>query len=51
VESIDEEKAPSKDPAVSALQWMADNAIADDDLPTDLSAQIDHYLYGRAKRG
>jgi hypothetical protein len=50
VESIDEEGAPAKDPAVSALQWMADNAIVDDDLPTDLSAQLDHYLYARPKR-
>jgi len=34
----------------SALQWLADNAV-DDDMPTGLSAQHDHYLYGTPKRG
>ena len=33
----------------SALQWLAENAV-DDDLPSDLSAQHDHYLYGTRKR-
>jgi hypothetical protein len=33
----------------SALQWLAENAV-DDDLPRDLSAQHDHYLYGTHKR-
>ena len=33
-----------------ALQWLAENAV-DDDLPSDLSAQHDHYLYGTPKRG
>jgi len=28
----------------SALRWLAENAI-DDDLPADLSAEHDHYLY------
>jgi hypothetical protein len=32
-----------------ALQWLAENAV-DDELPGDLSAQHDHYLYGTAKR-
>src|ERR1700722_19773536 len=35
--------AGESDP-VHALQWLADNAV-DDDLPSDLSAQHDHYLY------
>jgi len=34
---------------VSALQWLAENAV-EDELPCDLSAQHDHYLYGTAKR-
>jgi hypothetical protein len=29
----------------SALAWLAENAV-EDDLPTDLSEQHDHYLYG-----
>jgi hypothetical protein len=33
-----------------ALQWLADNAV-DDELPSDLSAEHDHYLYGTPKRG
>jgi hypothetical protein len=33
-----------------ALQWLAENAV-DDQLPIDLSAQHDHYLYGTPKRG
>jgi hypothetical protein len=33
----------------SALQWLVDNAV-DDELPPDLSAQHDHYLYGTPKR-
>jgi hypothetical protein len=36
-------------PSISALQWLAENAV-DDDLPSDLSAQHDHYLYGTPKR-
>jgi hypothetical protein len=34
----------------SALQWLAENAV-DDDLPSDLFAQHDHYLYQTPKRG
>jgi hypothetical protein len=34
----------------SALEWLAENAV-DDELPSDLSAQHDHYLYGTPKRG
>ena len=35
--------------ALSGLQWLADNAV-EDELPSDLAAQHDHYLYGTAKR-
>ena len=35
---------------LSALDWLADNAVADDSLPTDLSYQHDHYLYGTPKK-
>ena len=41
---------PVESAPVHALQWLADNAV-DDDLPSDLSAQHDHYLYGTPKRG
>jgi hypothetical protein len=34
----------------SALDWIAENAVADDSLPTDLSYQHDHYLYGTPKK-
>ncbi len=34
----------------SALQWLADNAV-EDDLPSDLSAQHDRYLYRTPTRG
>lgn len=34
----------------SALQWLAENAV-DDELPSGLSAQHDHYLYGTPKWG
>lgn len=30
----------------SALDWLAANAVEQDDLPTDLAANHDHYLYG-----
>jgi hypothetical protein len=45
----------SVDPAgeaapLHALQWLAENAV-DDELPSDLSAQHEHYLYGTPKQG
>lgn len=40
-------KKPKKQ---SALDWIAENAVADDSLPTDLSCQLDHYLYGTPKK-
>ncbi len=33
-----------------SLAWLAENAV-DDELPVDLSAEHDHYLYGTPKRG
>jgi len=36
--------------AKSVLDWIAENAIDDDSLPTDLSYQHDHYLYGTPKK-
>jgi hypothetical protein len=39
----------AKSPAQSALQCLAENAV-EDELPRDLSAQHDHYLYGTPKR-
>jgi hypothetical protein len=33
-----------------ALQWLAENAV-EDELPSDLSLQHDHYLYRTPKRG
>jgi hypothetical protein len=34
---------------LSALEWLTENAV-DDELPVDLSAQHDHYLYGSPRR-
>ncbi len=34
----------------SALQWLVENAV-EDKLPSDLSEQHDHYLYGTPERG
>jgi hypothetical protein len=36
-------------PPQPALVWLAENAIGDE-LPLDLSAEHDHYLYGAPKR-
>jgi len=49
------ETSGSADPAAEnaplpALQWLAENAV-DDELPGDLSAQHDRYLYGTPKQG
>jgi hypothetical protein len=40
-------KKPKKQ---SALDWIAENAVADDSLPADFSYQLDHYLYGTPKQ-
>jgi len=50
VEPLSEAGGTLKDSPQSALQWLAENAV-DDELPVDLSAQHDHYLYGTPKRG
>jgi len=34
----------------SCLNWLADNAVDSPAIPTDLSQQHDHYLYGSPKR-
>ena len=39
-----------KPQGIAALQWLAENAVADDSLPADLSYQHDHYLYGTPKK-
>ena len=31
---------------VSAVAWLAANAVESDELPTDLADRHDHYLYG-----
>lgn len=36
---------------VSAVAWIAANAVESDALPPDLAEQHDHYLYGRPKKG
>jgi hypothetical protein len=35
---------------LSALDWIVANRIKDDNLPTDLSYNLDHYLYGTPKQ-
>ena len=50
VEAFDSIDSAAESSPQSALQWLAENAI-DDELPSDLSAQHDHYLYGTPKRG
>lgn len=39
---------PSGEP-LSGLRWLVDHAV-EDELPSDLAAQHDHYLYGTPKR-
>jgi hypothetical protein len=41
---------PVKKRKKSALEWIAENAVADDSLPPDYSYQLDHYLYGTPKK-
>jgi hypothetical protein len=49
VEAFGGTEQAAENSSQSALQWLAENAV-DDELPTDLSAQHDHYLYGVPKR-
>ena len=49
------ENRPAKKPkrrrkGQSFWSWLAENAVDDANLPTDLSHQHDHYLYGTPKR-
>lgn len=45
------ELEPAKDKRkLSVLDWIVANRIKDDNLPTDLSYQHDHYLYGTPKK-
>jgi hypothetical protein len=37
---------PRETAEVSALAWLAANAVESDELPTDLADRHDHYLYG-----
>jgi len=50
VAHIEENARPASNGEQSALEWMAENAIDDPSLPDDLSANLDHYLYGTPKR-
>ena len=50
VEIFDDADAAAKESPQSALQWLAENAV-EDELPVDLAAQHDHYLYGSPRRG
>jgi hypothetical protein len=36
--------------SLSVLDWIDDKAVDDPSLPTDLSYQHDHYLYGTPKK-
>ena len=44
---VDPERNPEP---VSALQWLAENAV-EDELPIDLSVQHDHYLLRNRRAG
>ncbi len=48
--ALSDEGPPRESAPQSALPWLAENAV-DDELPADLSAQHDHYLYRTPKRG
>lgn len=37
-------------PKKSVFDWIVENRIDDDSLPTDLAHQHDHYLYGTPKK-
>lgn len=47
VETRGTDKPPARE---SALTWLATNASESRDIPSDLSHQHDHYLYGAPKR-
>ena len=41
---------PKRTKRTSVLDWIVENRIKDDSLPTDLAEQHDHYLYGTPKK-
>lgn len=41
---------PKRKAGESVLDWIVANRITSDNLPTDLSYQHDHYLYGTPKK-
>lgn len=43
-------KSSKKKRKQSALEWIQENAVANDSLPDDLSYNLDHYLHGAAKK-
>jgi hypothetical protein len=47
------EAVPTQDEteSVSVLDWLIANAVESDELPTDLSARPDYYLYGTREQG
>lgn len=47
---IEVAKVPKKPKKKSVLDWIIENRIEDDSLPTDLSYNLDHYLYGTRKK-
>jgi hypothetical protein len=47
---IETVKAHPSNEQPSSLQWIADHAVEDAELPDDLSTNVDHYLYGTEKR-
>ncbi|MDX6612868.1 MAG: hypothetical protein QOD75_2054 [Blastocatellia bacterium] len=52
IEPVGETAPPDSVPDVNQLREMLLNhagAISDSELPTDLSENLDHYLYGTAK--
>ena len=50
VVSIDPDQSPAKPNPQSALRWLSENALPAGHLPSDLSSEHDHYLYGSPKR-
>jgi len=47
IEAKSADESPARE---SALEWFAANASESTDIPSDLSHQHDHYLYGAPKR-
>jgi hypothetical protein len=43
-------RRPKRPRKQSLLDWLVENAVDDDSLPTDLSYQHDHYLYSTPKK-